>query len=183
VPKINLRGQRGKSVPPEKRFWLQVEKTPGCWLWVGNLGIGGYGRIVVNGVKVKAHRYSWEIHNGPVPDGLFVCHSCDRPGCVRPDHLFLGTNADNRRDSVEKGRHAVGYRMGEDCHFAKLSADDAREIRRRHVRRSRGPNGTKAMAAEFGVLPEAIRRVLRGNSWKEYGGVGRHQGPGRKTTR
>jgi hypothetical protein len=168
--KLNLRGQAGKNVPPIKRFWMQVQKTKSCWLWIGNKGIGGYGRIVVNGSKVKAHRYSWEIHNGAIPSGLFVCHHCDNPSCVNPDHLFVGTNTDNRKDSVSKNRHNSGYYAGESCHFAKLTESQVLEIRRRHKKWSHGPDGSKALAKEFGVLQEAIRVIIRGGSWSKGSG-------------
>lgn len=163
--RINLRGQAGKNVPPVDRFWLQVRKGSGCWVWIGNLDIGGYGRIVVHGRKMKSHRYSWQIHFGPIPPGMLVCHKCDRPACVRPDHLFLGTNLDNRRDSVDKDRHNSGHGCGELNGNAKLTQEAVDYIRKHHRRRSRGEFRTNALAARFGVLPEAIRSLLRGQTW------------------
>lgn len=180
MSRLNLRGQKGKNIPPVERFWLQVMKTNTCWIWVGNLGIGGYGRIVVNGIKVKSHRYSWELHNGPILNSLFVCHKCDNPSCVRPDHLFLGTNNDNRQDSVKKNRHAIGVLVGESCSFAKLSAGQVSEIKRRYERRSRGPNGSAALSEEFGVLPNAIRSIILGDTWKQHSGKNVHRGVARK---
>lgn len=180
--KLNLRGQAGKNIPAEERFWLQVRKTRGCWYWEGNKDIGGYGRIVVSGTKLKAHRYSWEIHNGEIPNGIFVCHKCDNPSCVKPDHLFLGSNNDNRQDSVSKNRHNCGYSVGESCALAKLTAKQVEEIRRRHQPRSRGKNGTSSLSREFGVLPEAIRRIIRGDSWTQLSGIKIHKGKAKPKT-
>ena len=104
------------TVGPETRcrFWSKVRKGDGCWEWAGCRS-KGYGKIALgleSGLPkgkrvVKAHRVSWLIHFGPIPDGLFVCHRCDNPPCVRPDHLYLGTCADNSRDMIRKGRGAV----------------------------------------------------------------------------
>tara|TARA_Y100000310_G_scaffold14352_1_gene14541 strand:- start:175 stop:714 length:540 start_codon:yes stop_codon:yes gene_type:complete len=94
----------------EERFWAKVKKGPGCWLWTGATRPGGYGNLFTFRDKgrrnhfTSAHRASWEIHYGPIPDGLLVCHRCDNPPCVKPEHLFLGTNKDNQRDRRQKGR-------------------------------------------------------------------------------
>lgn len=88
-----------------ERFWLNVEKSAGCWEWIGAKRSTGYGQIVKDHRNYLAHRVAWELTNGPIPDGMFVCHHCDNRTCVRPDHLFLGTTTDNMRDMVAKGRH------------------------------------------------------------------------------
>lgn len=80
------------------------EPNTGCWLWEGATIRSGYGRHNINGVQMGAHRASWIIHNGDIPDGMHVCHKCDTPPCVNPDHLFLGTHADNMRDMQAKER-------------------------------------------------------------------------------
>lgn len=107
-------GRRGpKPKAAEERFWSHVDKSGECWEWIAyrNNSRGGYGRFQpAVGIRKEAHRYAWEITHGPIPDGLYVCHDCDNPSCVRPDHLFLGTQKDNIRDASRKGR-MVGNRI------------------------------------------------------------------------
>ena len=86
-----------------ERFWCKVEKTDSCWNWKASLK-SGYGGFQYNGHFVRAHRASWHMHNGPIPEGIFICHKCDNPLCVNPEHLFLGTHRDNVLDAVSKGR-------------------------------------------------------------------------------
>jgi hypothetical protein len=87
------------------RFWANVDRSGDCWRWTGHIGRNNrYGMLRVNGRSVKAHRFSWELHFGPVPSGLVVRHRCDNPVCVRPEHLQLGTQADNVHDAIERGR-------------------------------------------------------------------------------
>ncbi len=98
-------GKTGRpATPPSARFWQKVQKGDGCWEWQGSRNKLGYGITSLRGRAIRAHRVSWEIVNGPIPDGLLVCHRCDNPACVRPDHLFLGTQIDNLRDMRTKGR-------------------------------------------------------------------------------
>jgi hypothetical protein len=106
------------GTPLEVRFWDKVQKTDGCWLWTAAKSPAGYGCFTVGSVKdgtrrlAIAPRVSWELAYGPIPDGMFVCHRCDIPACVRPDHLFLGTPKANIEDCVRKGRH-VGIRSAQ----------------------------------------------------------------------
>lgn len=88
----------------ESRFWSRVRKGSACWEWVGARHTGGYGAISVNGHQERAHRVSWMIHHGEIPDGLWVLHRCDNPPCVNPAHLFVGSDADNLSDAIAKGR-------------------------------------------------------------------------------
>lgn len=88
----------------EARFWAKVDKSGECWLWKGSLFTNGYGAIRWEGRNRRAHRVAWELVNGPIPDGLLACHTCDVPACCNPAHLFLGTHADNMADMIRKGR-------------------------------------------------------------------------------
>ena|SRR5688572_8536796 len=112
---------RSRAKPPEVRFWRKVDKRgpmPGhvclssnCWQWRASITSAGYGKFgAARGRFIDAHRFSWQHHFGEVPSGLLVCHRCDNKLCVNPEHLFLGTHADNMRDMVEKGRAARSRR-------------------------------------------------------------------------
>jgi hypothetical protein len=166
-PKPGARYRRGHSAKrqfgsPEQRFWARVVKTEGCWTWTGKPRITfGYGELYVGNGKASAHRYSWLLHNGPIPPGLHVLHRCDNPRCVNPTHLFLGTPADNSADMVSKDRQARGERSGN----AKLTADQAREIWRR---RSTG-EPLRSIAADYGVSPDLVCKIARGKLWKHLG--------------
>jgi len=155
-------------------FWARVKKTDGCWVWSGGMSGCGYGQMPMKMRDRKAHRFSWRIHNGPIPRGLFVLHKCDNPPCVNPDHLFLGTNLDNAKDRAQKGRSAFGDRNGRHTHpekvlrgeaspQSKLTANQVREIREKHQGRRFGYLET---AKELGVTPQAIGFIVRGVNWK-----------------
>jgi len=88
-----------------ERFWSKVNKTNGCWLWTAAQNRAGYGVLNRDGIATLAHRISYEFQHGPISGGLHVCHHCDTPACVRPDHLFLGTDATNAADRDAKRRH------------------------------------------------------------------------------
>lgn len=134
-----------------------------CWEWQGNTSRNGYGRLSWAGRTLQAHRASWEIHNSrPIPDDLWVCHSCDNRLCVNPAHLWLGTRQDNIDDMVAKGRQALGERAS----HAKLTDEDVRLIRKLAA------EGVtyKSLADHYGVMPSIISQAARGIIWQHLTG-------------
>ncbi len=93
-----------KLLSPDTRFWPKVIKTNGCWEWIGARCLTGHGKFWYNKRLGEAHRFSYEIHVGSIPKGMVICHKCDNPPCVNPEHLFLGTMKDNSQDMMAKGR-------------------------------------------------------------------------------
>ena len=145
-----------ETFDPQRRFWGNVQKRSDgdCWVWNGYFNSTGYGFLNVDGRKTLAHRYSFLLHKGPIPDGLHVLHKCDNPPCTNPDHLFLGTNQDNIADRVAKGRsRTVPLPRGEHPN-TKLSVDQACEVRRIY-RPGMGP----ALARQFGVSKTLIKKI------------------------
>lgn len=160
--------------PLAERWAAFVQKGDSCWLWTGPLtkDYGSISRGGREGASVYAHRVSWELHYGEIPAGLMVCHHCDVPACVNPSHLFLGTALDNKRDEIQKGRQASPEQRrhpGAANGRAKLSEDDVRGIRARYAalpqKKYRVRGGVTAIAREFGVVPEVVRRIARGQVW------------------
>ena len=139
------------------RFWSKVDRSGDCWLWKASRTADGYGVIRWAGKSRKAHRVAWVIAAGEIPAGKLVLHRCDVPGCVRPSHLFLGTDADNARDRTEKGRGAKGERMGR----AKLTWREVDAIR---IRVAAGEM-QKTLAAEFDVATSTIARIITRERW------------------
>jgi hypothetical protein len=149
------------SVDVRARFWRNVRKIPGvCWFWTAGK-TGGYGRFRLNGRCMLAHRIAYKELVGAIPDGLFVCHHCDNPACVNPEHLFLGTCADNVTDMMKKGR---GIKAKGEKHWkSKLSDGDVVEIRRR-VAAVEYESQTK-LGKEFGVSNQLISRIASRGIW------------------
>ena len=151
-----------KKEPTEVRFWRYVKKTDTCWNWIGathRINKWGYGVIGCQGGKiVRAHRFSYQIHKGEIPYGMLVCHSCDNPSCVNPDHLFLGTAKDNMDDAVSKGRMASGERHP--C--AKLTWDKVEEIRKMY---KSGKYTQRKLGEMFGVDHSVINEIHLNKIW------------------
>jgi hypothetical protein len=146
-------------VPIEKRFWSYVQKPigEGCWLWTGAID-GGYGRMTVNKKGIYAHRISYMLHKGNIPDTIKVCHTCDNPLCVRIDHLYLGTQQDNMDDRDNKGRCAKGETSG----MSKLTEEQVKTIK--HTPYYWGMN--TALAKCFGLNQGTVSCIRRGITWK-----------------
>lgn len=153
------------------KFWARVDRdgptqphmdTP-CWVWTGSRLPKGYGRFYPrNKIGLYAHRVSFEMANGrPIPEGCEVCHTCDHPSCVRPEHLFLGTHLDNVQDCVEKGRHRHGTTRGRDHHSNKLSEADVRQIRAEAA----GGDSRLTLAKRYGVSKGLINQIVWRKAW------------------
>lgn len=165
-----------------KRFWSKVNKTDHCWEWTASLSRTGYGTFTVTDrdtglsgrsrYKSKlAHRVSWEIEYGPVPDGMCICHRCDNPRCVRPDHLFVGDNLANMADKKAKGRGRGDFRFrrppsGERAGSAKLTNTEAAEIRDLYAS---GLFKQSEIAAAYGVTTTRISFIVNNKSYKAAG--------------
>ena len=159
------------------RFWPKVVKTDACWLWTASKNADGYGSFRINGRTVGAHRVSYTLHFGIDPEKLRVCHTCDVPNCVRPDHLFLGTDADNSKDASEKGRLGSSYRARPEPmplpvpskaiepydrnQAKKLSPSDVLAIRQAYKRGNGGE-----LARQYGVTRQAIQGIVKGTLWR-----------------
>jgi hypothetical protein len=148
------------------RFWNLVAKSrPGdCWEWQSYKTCLGYGLFIVSRKRYYAHRVSYFLTRSEIPQEMCVLHRCDNPGCVNPDHLFLGTHKDNTQDMLAKGRrpHHHYRKDGFRGHAKKLNIDKIREIRATFV-----PCGNiRELAEKYGVSKSFIHRIIKGIAWK-----------------
>lgn len=151
--------QNGGPLPV--RFWARVRRSADCWEWQGAIDHKwGYGQISVAGKMQLAHRIAYKLAYGSLPDDLLVCHKCDNPRCVRPDHLFLGTSTDNAHDKVRKGRQADHH--GEKNPHAKLTSEQVQAIRTRFAQGGIRPI---ELARQYGVTNTTISMIVRGQTW------------------
>ena len=161
-PRKDRRGPAPRCVA--ERFWERVAISDTCWIWQGSLDYHGYGHMTIGSAVdgsrrcVKAHRLSWELHNGSIAENLEVCHSCDTPACVRPNHLFLGTHLENFQDATRKGRVAHGERSGS----AKLTAAEVLTIR---AEWASGGVEQSDLAARFSVDQGLISKIVNRRIW------------------
>lgn len=158
------------------------EPNSGCWLWLGAVSTGTlpYGCMRLNGRTTRAHRASYEAHNGFIPHGMSVCHRCDNSLCINPEHLFLGTRGDNNVDRSAKGRDSwqtdpsaaknlayartrvKTYHVGESANLAKLTETSVREIRDLAKRGLR----QRAIAAKFSISQSVVSWIVSGKGWR-----------------
>jgi len=167
-----VRGVRKNNLTTLERFMQYVEKKDNsCWLWIGCVDTDGYGDFTCKEESShRAHRVSWKLHKGNIPEGLFVLHSCDIPSCVNPEHLFLGTHEDNIKDKIKKGRCIRT--------LSKLTEQQVLEIRAKYQPRKGGrPKGwstkekeclgsIRQLAKEYNVSKAAIKKIIRNQTWK-----------------
>jgi hypothetical protein len=148
---------------PRDRFLTFVNKTPTCWLWTGHTrGEMRYGAFWLDGRTTTAHRAAFTLFVSDIPAGQQVLHRCDEPKCVRPDHLFLGTQADNMADKAAKGR--CHDQRGERSHTAKLSRAQVADIKAKYLA---GGVSQRALAASYKVSQRTVSDLLRGVCWKD----------------
>jgi len=164
-----VRSKRPIVVRPQRdsvaRFWdkVAVDPTPGaCWLWTAGTQGGGYGAFVIGGRTYKAHRLSYELHNGALPAGAHVLHACDRPGCVNPAHLRAGTQKENTADMVSRGRHAGWDSKGVKNGRVKLTESSVLDIRERAARGC----SQAEMAREYKVSEAAVSLIVSRKNWR-----------------
>lgn len=161
--------KRGKpTMPIEQRLIAHMKINPisGCWEWQGNTR-GGYGRLTIGSRKnesrksVSAHRLSYEVYKGTIPEGYEVCHTCDNRRCINPDHLFVGTRQENVDDRERKGRNIV--HCGESNPRAKLTQKDVLRMRQRKVQEK---TSYEKLAKEYGVSKRTAQDAIKGDHWK-----------------
>ena len=145
----------------ERNFWSKVRKGKSCWEWTAGCS-NQYGTFSIHRVTHYAHRLSWEMANGPIPQGLCVLHHCDNRACVNPAHLFLGTKGDNAADMAAKGRAPGGTSKGEDHGGHKLTEAQVSAMRQRYAS---GRISQTELAREYSVSRQEINNIVRRNNW------------------
>lgn len=151
-----------RKIPWRKRFESHFVKGDGCWLWNTSTNESEtYGKIWAMGMHWSAHRLSWYVYRGAIPPGIWVLHTCDMPRCVNPDHLFLGTCADNNADARKKGRLLAPYEEG--AANAKLTGAQVDEIRRLYDDKGKT---TEELGRAFGVAKHTIHHIVRRHTWR-----------------
>jgi hypothetical protein len=146
----------------EEKLILKTKWVGDCLVWIGQKTNKGYGRLRLDGRLQGAHRLMYELHKGPIPDGMVVMHSCDNPPCVNIQHLSAGTPMDNVRDMQNKGRAVI--LRGADHSSVKLSAEQIEAIRKRYKFHDQ-QNGGPALGREFGVHQKTILAIVNGKHW------------------
>ncbi len=169
--RLNKRLERERTRPQRDavRFWKYIAKSENCWEWQGAIDrASGYGHFSYNKrTRISPHRYSWMLHFGDIPKGLNVLHTCDNRICARPDHLFLGTYADNMRDASQKGRLPRGILNNKH----KVTEDQVRELRSLYIPGAKnqstllGPSQGE-LAIKFGLSQSTVSAILLRKTWR-----------------
>lgn len=157
---MSMFGNIQRTITFAERFWSKVVKGAGCWVWTASKNKYGYGQVKAYKKMMGAHRCAWILTHGEIPEGLHVLHACDNPPCVRPDHLFLGTNQDNMNDRDQKHRQASGELVG----TSKLKAKSVAEIRALY---QTGDFTQKQLGEQFGVTDAQVSLIVNNKSWEE----------------
>lgn len=147
-------------------FWAKVNLLGSCWEWTGATTEWGYGKLGYRGHDFTAHRCSYEYAFGRLPDGMWVLHKCDNPPCINPSHLFLGAAKDNTADMYAKGRAPRIGAKGATNRHARLTDDEALQIRLDFAAGAR----PKDLADQYGIGSSVVNRVIRGVAWRHVGG-------------
>jgi hypothetical protein len=152
----------------QERLLQRILIVGDCWMWTGRLSKKGYGSMRVSGRRTRVHRASYELYKGPVPDGLFICHQCDNPACVNPDHLFAGTNSDNLQDAANKGRlsyqrNTENFMRGTGHKQSRLTEDHVRDMRSLYAEEGLSVN---ELGARFGISHVQAYRIVKRIHWK-----------------
>ena len=176
-PAVRLMGAQWRALEAHPRLVAKLAYEGDCLVWTGAKCPKRYGSMFFRGKTMKVHRVAWELFSGPIPAGMCVCHRCDNPPCVRPDHLFLGTQSDNMRDMAAKGRQVHGI-TSQQTHFpeghaprgarasgAKLTEQEVVELLGRHA----NGEGSTILGRAYGVDRTTVQRILRGNTWRDAG--------------
>lgn len=166
-PRRFVRGHYSRLMwePMQQRFWQNVAKRgpDDCWPWTAHTNDAGYGMIGKGNNSIRAHRYSYELHFGAIPDGLHVLHHCDNPTCVNPAHLFIGDDAANMQDKTDKGR---AYRPYGEAHGNRQFTE--RQIRHFRAEQPRSGLSIRAFARSHDVSYETMRRILKRLIYKDF---------------
>ncbi len=159
-----IRSFKDRKAPMLVKFFNRTLKTDDCWVWQGNRDRHGYGLFTHKGVYFCdfAHRVSYTIHSGPIPEGMAVCHRCDNPPCVNPDHLFLGSQLENIVDMQKKGRGVID--KGE-RHWANVLKHE-QVVAIKAALADYTPGLTSKLAAAYGVSIPTIKAIKAGRNWK-----------------
>lgn len=162
-PRHFLRGHCARKHPTARDFWSLVDRREqhACWAWLGDRSPDGYGKFRYKSKYALTHRLAYEFTNGPIPQGMLICHKCDNPSCVNPNHLFVGTYQDNVDDMIAKGRQKKA--LGENAGRAKLTEVQVMEIRKRYAA---GDATTVSLGVEYGVDASTIGSAVKRETWK-----------------